>query len=278
MKKILIVLILLFSLVLLVNFVEARAGCCSRHGGVCGASCCDGSSLSAKCGGSSSSSYNSYSSTNYDTSTESTFQKSSSNLVVTPSNLIVAHSESQKKLLNESCNSSSECSSNYCTHSFCRNSSYFIGDKYCDAGENCLNSLSDCGSCVNNSICDTFANESCENSKDCSCFEGYICNKSRPRVDKKGCYKISCGDGFVDQGENSDNCCLDAPCKEFKSLIKETDDRFIIHIKEPSKRNLANKRIILLLAEYFKISKGKVRIISGHHSPSKIVSIDIYLS
>jgi len=68
------------------------------------------------------------------------------------------------------------------------------------------------------------------------------------------------------------------PSSKKESLIKETDDRFIIHIKEPSKRNLANKRIILLLAEYFKISKGKVRIISGHHSPSKIVSIDIYLS
>jgi endonuclease YncB( thermonuclease family) len=28
---------------------EARRGCCSHHGGVCGCSCCDGSSLSAKC-------------------------------------------------------------------------------------------------------------------------------------------------------------------------------------------------------------------------------------
>jgi len=29
----------------------ALQGCCSWHGGVCGSSCCDGSSLSAKCGG-----------------------------------------------------------------------------------------------------------------------------------------------------------------------------------------------------------------------------------
>lgn len=28
---------------------EARSGCCSHHGGVCGCGCCDGSSLSAKC-------------------------------------------------------------------------------------------------------------------------------------------------------------------------------------------------------------------------------------
>lgn len=29
--------------------VEARRGCCSHHGGVCGCTCCDGTSLSAKC-------------------------------------------------------------------------------------------------------------------------------------------------------------------------------------------------------------------------------------
>ena len=29
--------------------VEARRGCCSHHGGVCGCSCCDGSPLSSKC-------------------------------------------------------------------------------------------------------------------------------------------------------------------------------------------------------------------------------------
>ena len=28
---------------------EARSGCCSWHGGVCGCRCCDGTSLSAKC-------------------------------------------------------------------------------------------------------------------------------------------------------------------------------------------------------------------------------------
>lgn len=28
---------------------EARRGCCSHHGGVCGCACCDGTPLSAKC-------------------------------------------------------------------------------------------------------------------------------------------------------------------------------------------------------------------------------------
>lgn len=30
---------------------EARRGCCSHHGGVCSNQCCDGTQLSAKCGG-----------------------------------------------------------------------------------------------------------------------------------------------------------------------------------------------------------------------------------
>ena len=42
---------LIFSLAFFVSidFVDARSGCCSHHGGVCGCRCCDGSSLSAKC-------------------------------------------------------------------------------------------------------------------------------------------------------------------------------------------------------------------------------------
>src|SRR6266700_6577057 len=43
----------LFALVVLLfigtQTTEARSGCCSHHGGVCGCGCCDGSSLSAIC-------------------------------------------------------------------------------------------------------------------------------------------------------------------------------------------------------------------------------------
>ena len=44
------ILILFFVLsFILPSFAEARRGCCSHHGGVCGCSCCDGTPLSAKC-------------------------------------------------------------------------------------------------------------------------------------------------------------------------------------------------------------------------------------
>ena len=51
MKKLLLLstLILLIFLALPNNNVEARSGCCSWHGGVCGCQCCDGTPLSSTC-------------------------------------------------------------------------------------------------------------------------------------------------------------------------------------------------------------------------------------
>jgi len=34
---------------LFLNIADARSGCCSWHGGVCGCGCCDGTPLSATC-------------------------------------------------------------------------------------------------------------------------------------------------------------------------------------------------------------------------------------
>lgn len=52
-KKILLLSLSLFILSLFItlslNDVEARQGCCSWHGGVCGCQCCDGTPLSATC-------------------------------------------------------------------------------------------------------------------------------------------------------------------------------------------------------------------------------------
>ena len=62
----------------------------------------------------------------------------------------------------------------------------------------------------------------------------------------------------------------EAKREEFKMV---SHDHFIIAVKEPAARNEANKRIIELVAKHFKIAPAKVRIKSGHHSPSKIISI-----
>jgi len=49
MKKLILLLFICLSFFLLTNTAEARSGCCSHHGGVCGCGCCDGTSLSTTC-------------------------------------------------------------------------------------------------------------------------------------------------------------------------------------------------------------------------------------
>jgi uncharacterized protein YggU (UPF0235/DUF167 family) len=58
-----------------------------------------------------------------------------------------------------------------------------------------------------------------------------------------------------------------------ESVEQLKGDRFAISVKEPAERNQANKRVVELIAAHFKISPAKIRIKSGHHSPSKILSV-----
>jgi uncharacterized protein YggU (UPF0235/DUF167 family) len=64
------------------------------------------------------------------------------------------------------------------------------------------------------------------------------------------------------------------PNSKKESVVKESDDKFSVFVKDPAERNLANKRIVYLLSRYFEIPVGKVRIINGHRSSSKILSVD----
>ena len=59
-----------------------------------------------------------------------------------------------------------------------------------------------------------------------------------------------------------------------EEIKKKSSDTYIVSVREPAERNLANKRIIEIAASLFNISVKNVRIISGHQSPSKILSIN----
>jgi uncharacterized protein YggU (UPF0235/DUF167 family) len=58
------------------------------------------------------------------------------------------------------------------------------------------------------------------------------------------------------------------------SLETKDDVRFVIKVKEKAEGNRANTRAREMLAEHFKIPLPAVRIVSGHHSPSKLFSIN----
>jgi uncharacterized protein YggU (UPF0235/DUF167 family) len=38
---------------------------------------------------------------------------------------------------------------------------------------------------------------------------------------------------------------------------------------------MANNRVIDIIADYFVVVRGKVKIVNGHQSPSKMLSVDI---
>ncbi len=56
-------------------------------------------------------------------------------------------------------------------------------------------------------------------------------------------------------------------------LHKKSGDSFDMHIKEPAEQGLANKKVIELLRKHFK-GYNKIKIIKGHHSPNKIISLE----
>lgn len=54
---------------------------------------------------------------------------------------------------------------------------------------------------------------------------------------------------------------------------KIDESEFVVCVKEPPVQGRANRAVIDALAEYFGISKGRIKIISGWTSRNKIIEI-----
>ena len=61
--------------------------------------------------------------------------------------------------------------------------------------------------------------------------------------------------------------------KEKVSRIDATN--FEMYVKEPAKQNLANQRVREILANEMKVNPKKLKLVTGHHSPSKIFDVDL---
>ena len=60
----------------------------------------------------------------------------------------------------------------------------------------------------------------------------------------------------------------DAP----KEVIQKTEDDLIeMYIREPAERNLANRKVLEIIRAMY--PNESVRLIKGHHSPSKIIEV-----
>lgn len=63
-----------------------------------------------------------------------------------------------------------------------------------------------------------------------------------------------------------------ADAKKFH--IEETEHQKIrIFVREAAQNNQANKKILASLAEFYEIPQNKLKMISGHQSPNKIIQI-----
>ena len=58
-----------------------------------------------------------------------------------------------------------------------------------------------------------------------------------------------------------------------ESVEQLSESSFKISVKEKAERNSANARVIQIIAEKIGVPAKKVRIISGHRAPSKLLSI-----
>lgn len=63
------------------------------------------------------------------------------------------------------------------------------------------------------------------------------------------------------------------PSAKEAGVEKLNDDNFIVSVKEPPVKGMANAAIIEILAEYFKVLPSQIKIISGYTSKNKIIEI-----
>ena len=64
--------------------------------------------------------------------------------------------------------------------------------------------------------------------------------------------------------------------KAKKETVKKIgESTYEMSVKEPAERNLANGRIRELLAREYGVVVGKVRMVTGHHSGSKIFDVEV---
>lgn len=55
--------------------------------------------------------------------------------------------------------------------------------------------------------------------------------------------------------------------------IEKTENGYLVYVKEPPVENKANQAVIKILADYFKIPKSQISILSGLKSKQKVIEV-----
>jgi len=63
------------------------------------------------------------------------------------------------------------------------------------------------------------------------------------------------------------------PLSRATKIEKVDDNHFIVWVKEPPFKGLANKAIIKIISDYFFVQADEVKIVSGFTSSNKLIEI-----
>jgi uncharacterized protein YggU (UPF0235/DUF167 family) len=58
-----------------------------------------------------------------------------------------------------------------------------------------------------------------------------------------------------------------------KESVRKVKDRYEVAVREKPEQGAANARVLTLLAAELSVPQKKLRIVKGHHSPSKLISL-----
>lgn len=64
------------------------------------------------------------------------------------------------------------------------------------------------------------------------------------------------------------------PDSKKERILKESETEYTISVREKAERNQANRRTVSIIAHEFNVEEDRVRIISGHRSQRKLISIE----
>lgn len=56
-----------------------------------------------------------------------------------------------------------------------------------------------------------------------------------------------------------------------EQVVKESDDHFVVSVKERAQRNMANKRILQIFKRFY--PNRSIRFVKGQHTGSKIIEV-----
>ena len=63
------------------------------------------------------------------------------------------------------------------------------------------------------------------------------------------------------------------PNSKKDEIVKKKDDEFGVRVKEKAEKGRANRAVIKVLANYFKIDESRIRLVKGFKERNKIFEI-----